>query len=116
MVLQSGKYPKESLFKIYQRLGNVYIQLGEARKSIDQFQKAIEFMEKANLPNDQKSKVIEEVNHSLKIAKNMPISSNKASFISEHLEIEHEHEQISNVSKKLEVQYSKEKGRYSIGK
>ena len=116
MVLQSDKYPKDSLFKIHQRLGNVYIQLGEARKSIDQFQKAIKFVEKANLPNDQKSKVIEEINHSLKIAKNMPISSKKASFIGEHLDIECEHEQFSNVSKKLEVQYSKEKGRYSIGK
>ena len=116
LVIKSEYYPIETLYKIHQRLGNVYQYLGEQEKSIDQFRKAIDSLKNTNLPNNQKSKFNEDIQNSLETVKRMHISFKNNKVVEDILKVEFEHEQILDVSKKLQVQHSDQKGRYSIGK
>ena len=116
LVMKNENYPQETLYKIHQRLGNVYQFLGEQEKSIDQFRKAIDSLKNTNLPNNQKSKFNQDIQNSMETVKRMQISTKNNKVVEDILKVEFEHEQISDVSKKLQVQYSDQKGRYSIGK
>ena len=115
-VLKSNKYPKESLFKINQRLANVYQNLREYERSIECFTKAIKLLQHSNLSTNQKSQVAQEIKNNIKNVKLLQVveTQNNTSIADDQLDIIDEHEDIPEVTKKLEVKYSEQKGRYSV--
>ena len=118
-VLKSNKYPKESLFKINQRLANVYQNLREYERSIECFTKAIRLLQQSNLSSNQKSQVAQEIKNNVKKIKLLQVvetQNDNTSIKADNnsLEIIDEHEEIPEVTKKLEIKYSEQKGRYSV--
>ena len=87
------------------------------RKSVEAFQKAIENLQNLSMPNDQKNKILQELQKSLKSAKSMPNQTqNQAKQKLETMVIENEHEQLKDVTDKLKVEFSHLKGRHAIAK
>ena len=119
-VLSFENYPKNSQFKIYQRLATVFQNLGQFGKSVENFNKAIKSIDDSNLSKEQKGTFKEGIRNDIKSVQNMPETVNKEDnneSNSEHnLLVTMEHEEMPNVTNKLEVKYSDQKGRYSIAK
>ena len=114
-VLKSDKYPKESMFKINQRLANVYQNLGENDKSVECSTKAINLLQHSNLSANQKSQVTQEIKINIKNIKLLQmVETQSIAIIYDQLDIIDEHDDIPEVTKKLKVEYSELKGRYSV--
>ena len=110
-VLTIGKYPKDSLYKIWQRLATVLFESGKMSESKDAYVQAYESLLKSNVSNDVKRKNIEELKIGIQKAKTsvqklVPDLDKKRA---EHFLLE-EHEELSGFSSKINVQYSEAKG------
>ena len=118
IVLKSDKYPKESLFKITQRLANVYQNLREYGRSMECYTRAIKLLQQSNLSTNQKSQVAQEIKNNVKKIKLLQVvetqNYNTSIMADNSLDIIDEHEEIPEVTKKLEIKYSEQKGRYSV--
>ena len=86
-------------------------------KCVEAFQKAIENLQNLSMPNEQKTKILQELQKSLKSAKSMPNQTqNQTKQKLKTMVIENEHEQLKDVTDKLKVEFSNVKGRHSIAK
>ena len=78
-VLSFENYPKNSLFKIYQRLATVFQNLGQSRKSVENFTKAIKLIDDSNLSKEQKGIFKEGIRNDIKSVQKMPEKFNRES-------------------------------------
>ena len=118
-LLSIGKYPQDSIYKIWQRLGTVLLQLGKFNESIDAFAQSYESLKGSQVSKNVKRKNIEELNYKIQKAKQGKNGSNaKAATEVDQKRAEHflikEHEELSGFSSKINVQYSEAKGRHTV--
>ena len=78
-VLSFENYPKNSLFKIYQRLATVFQKLGQLGKSVENFTKAIKLIDDSNLSKEQKGIFKEGIKNDIKSVQKMPENFNRES-------------------------------------
>ena len=114
-LIDIGNYPKDSIYKIYQRLGLVYLKLGNSIESVQACRKSYEFLKISKMNNELKRKVVEELNTSIRRAKDLPQVSHLENSIRkpEHF-LQKEHETLQGFSHKMDIEFTANKGRHAI--
>ena len=102
-VLSFENYPKNSLFKIYQRLATVFQNLGQSGKSVENLTKAIKSIDDSNLSKEQKGTLIEGIRNDIKSVQNMPekVREDDETNSEHNLHVTMAHKEMSNVTKWL---------------
>ena len=115
-VLNIGKYPKDSLHKIWHRLATVLFESGKMSESVQAYVQAYETLKISNVSNDVKRKNIEELKIGIQKAKTSVLVQvdQVDKKRSEHHFLLEEHEELSGFSSKINVKYSEAKGRHTI--
>ena len=79
-LLDIGNYPKDSIYKIYQRLGMVLSKLGNSTESIRAFKESYEHLKASKISIDSKKKIVEELNASIRDAKGLQQTEGQVIF------------------------------------
>lgn len=117
--LSTGKYPEESIFKLFQRLGVAYQKLGKLPDAIESFDKALKALQSATkLSTDQKHSIGLELKSNLKTTKIMKIPASEENHslksIPQRPKLTQIHPEMPGVSSKLKLFFNQNKGRHSI--
>ena len=78
--IQTGKYPDENLYKLYQRLSKAHEQLEEFETAITNYKNVIEFVERSTLTKSQKLQVKNEVGKCMDVCKKRIMANSLTPF------------------------------------
>ena len=96
----------------------MFQNLGQFGKSVENLTKAIQSIDDSNLSKEEKGTFKEGIRNDIKSVQNMPekVREDDETNSEHNLHVTMAHEEMPNVTNKLEVKYSDQKGRYSIAK